>query len=321
MRLNLMVWAVALSILVSPPQSRAQGQANGHVLWRIGTFNASSGEFRSQGIDYADPKSDVNYVIGKSGDQDWNRFQPGPANGMTGARLHPFSIHFNLRNPPKGLYRLKLAVLYETPRLSHLRVAVNGHAGLFYFHPKLEFSAGDWEGTFVPQTSAASKIIDIPGAWLTRGENTIVLTALDDPAEKQTSLGAIAPGHTGLVYDALEMENDPQGKYDPAAFTALLEPTIFYQQSQGGLHELIDVFPQFSVLPAKDTLVLAMGGKQWRQEFSAGGQEEFGERKIRFSVPEWTGTVPAILTLEGPSRIPGVEAELAQPKKWTVLVV
>lgn len=321
MRLKLIAMAVTASMLCSLPRSQAQGPPRGQVLWRIGTFNASSGEFRSQDIDYADPKSDVNYVVGKSGDQDWLRFQPGPANGMTGARLHPFTIHFSLTDSPKGIYRLKVAVLYETPRLSHLRVEVNGHGGLFYFHPKLEFSAGDWEGTFVPQTSIDTKIIEIPAKWLSLGRNSIVFTALDDPAEKQTSLGAIAPGHTGLVYDAVEMENDRSGRYDSSAFSALMEPTIFYQPSHDGLHELIETFPCFSTLPAKGTMVLALAGTQWRQEFSVGEHEEFGERRIEFSVPEWTGTVPATLTFEGSSKSPYIKAELAPAKKWTVLVV
>ena len=53
-----------------------------HVLWQIGKFDDSSQEFRSQGIDYGDPRSNVIYTIGKSSDSDWPRFQPGPANAM-----------------------------------------------------------------------------------------------------------------------------------------------------------------------------------------------------------------------------------------------
>ena len=321
MRLKFILWMVAASSLLPLLRLHVQGQADGRVLWRIGTFNASSGEFRSQDIDYADPKSDPVYVVGKSSEHDWLRFQPGPANGMTGGRLHPFTIQFNLAEPPKGLYRLKLAVLYETPRLSHLRVEVNGHAGLFYFHPKLEYSAGDWEGTFVPQTSIDSKVVEIPAQWMKAGQNTIVLTALDDPAEKQNSLGAIAPGHTGLVYDALEMLNDPAGRYDRYAFTAMIEPTIFYRKSADGLHEVVDVFAQFSSLPSKGTLVFALAEKQWRQEFSAGEHEEFGEKRIEFSVPEWTGALPATLTLSGSGKPRKVEAQLSPAKKWTVLIV
>ena len=34
------------------------------ALWQIGTFDASSGEFKSQGIDYADPQSDPVFIVG-----------------------------------------------------------------------------------------------------------------------------------------------------------------------------------------------------------------------------------------------------------------
>src|SRR4029077_12047516 len=132
-----------------------------------------------------------------------------------------------------------------------------------------EYSAGDWEGTFVPQTSIDTKVVEIPAKWMRAGENMIVLTALDDPAEKQTSLGAIAPGHTGLVYDALEMSNDPAGQYDPDAFTAMNEPTIFYRQSVDGLSEVVDVFGSLSSVPSKGALELALAGKQFRKELPA----------------------------------------------------
>ena len=153
------------------------------TLWQIGKFDHSSGEFHSSfGVDYAKPSSDVDFVVGKSTNSSWMRFQPGPANGLAGGRPHPFRIHFSLPKPVTGSYVLRVAVLYETPRLSRLRVDINGHSGNFYFQPKLDYSAGDWEGTFVPQTSNAERLISIPSRWLHGGENVLTLTAVDTPA-------------------------------------------------------------------------------------------------------------------------------------------
>jgi hypothetical protein len=124
MKLNSGMFVAALTSLLSLPMPSAASLSNASKkLWRIGVFNASSGEFRSQDIDYADPKSDPVYVVGKSSERDWLRFQPGPANGMTGGRLHSSTIQFGLSDQPHGVFRLHLAVLYETPRLSHLRIA------------------------------------------------------------------------------------------------------------------------------------------------------------------------------------------------------
>ncbi|MGE5114832.1 MAG: polysaccharide lyase family protein [Acidobacteriaceae bacterium] len=287
-----------------------------NVVWHIGEFNVSSGEFRSQDIDYA--KSDLTYEVGKSSEKDWWRFQPGPANGMTGGRLHPFTIRFDLPGQPRGVYRLKIAMLYETPRLSFLKFSVNGHTGLFYFHPKLDFAAGDWEGTFVPQTSADTKVISIPAAWLKAGTNEFVLTAMDEPATSQNSLGAIAPGHTGLVYDALELTNEPSAKYDAGRFAALVEPTIFYQQKDG-LKEVVNVFADFGALPAESTVALAIGRTRIRQNVRA--NEEFGERKLQFLVPEWNGKTTASVSVKSPKVNRSVQAEVSPAKKWTVFII
>src|ERR1035441_11110278 len=75
------------------------------LVWRIGTFDYSSNEFRSQGIDYSDPKQDPVYRVGQSNDsEDWWRFQPGPANGMTGWREHPFTVLFDVKPTPRARY-------------------------------------------------------------------------------------------------------------------------------------------------------------------------------------------------------------------------
>src|SRR6202142_2583049 len=70
------------------------------LVWRIGSFDHSSSEFRSQGIDYSDPKQAPIYRVGQSKDsEDWWRFQPGPANGMTGGHDHPFTVLFDIKQP------------------------------------------------------------------------------------------------------------------------------------------------------------------------------------------------------------------------------
>ena len=284
------------------------------TLWKIGTFDGSSGEFRSQDIDYADPKSAV-FVAGQSKDKDWYRFQPGPANGIAGGRLHPFTIKFVLNDAPLGVYRLKLAILYETPRLSFLKLEVNGHSGFFYFHPKLDFRAGDWEGTFVPQTSTDEKTISIPAAWLRKGENAFVLTAMDDPATAQNSLGAIAPGHTGLIYDALEFAQDDAEQYKVNTFAAQIEPTIFYRDTKTEMVEVVDVFISAATLPRNDTVELRVAGHSFSRPFSTANQ--FGEARFVFEVPEWTGAAEATVRIGKLS----ASATVVPAKKWTVALI
>jgi alpha-mannosidase len=285
------------------------------VLWNIGTLDGSSGEFKSLNIDYAGPKSDPVFVVGQSGNKDWYRFQPGPANAMTGARLHPFTVKFPLNDVPRGVYRLKIAILYETPRLSFLKIDVNGHFGFFYFHPRLDFRAGDWEGTFVPQTSCDEKTISIPAAWLRKGENAFVLTAMDDPATAQVSLGAIAPGHTGLIYDALELVQDDAEPFNASAFIAQIEPTIFYRETKVGMLETVDVFISAARLPESGAVELRVAGHSFSKAFS--GTNTFGELRLEFEVPEWSGSTEATVSMGKFSTTMNIEPA----KKWTVALI
>jgi alpha-mannosidase len=306
-----LVAALMMAVLLTPAASIAAERS----VWKIGTFNHSSGEFRDRDIAYADPKSDPVFVIGKSKDEDWYRFQPGPANGMTGGRYHPFTIEFSLPEAPRGVYYLRIAMLYETPRLSALKLDVNGKAGLFYFHPKLDFAAGDWEGTFVPQTSTDEKIIAIPAEWLHRGENRFVLTAVDDPAVGQNSFGAIAPGHSGLVYDALELTQDPEARYDEQAFTARVEPTIFYRALRVGIAEIVDVFLQAGSLEKAGSVEVQIGTNSSKKQFSTG--TSFGEIRLTFDVPEWKGPLPATVSM-GTFR---ATSTVEPAKKWTIAII
>jgi len=294
--------------------------AQERVIWRIGTFDHASGEFRAKSDDYSNPQFDPVYRVGKSKDgEDWQRFQPGPANGMAGGREHPFTILFDLPDAAAGVFRLKIAVLYETPRLSHLKVNLNGHSGVFYFHPQLDYGAGDWEGTFVPQTSADSTIIDLPAEWLRQSDNRLVLTALDDPSAVENSLGSIALGHTGLVYDALELTQDAAAAYAHDNIVAQVHPTIFYRSSSAGLSEVVEVDASFAAMPAEWLATLQIGDKEYQQQVKT--SETFGESQIEFDVPEWQGAKSGMLAVKTPSAVRTFPVELIAAKKWTVFIV
>ena len=325
--LNLCGLALLLFLPASSAFAHPQADDSSHVVWRIGRADHSSEEFKNTGIDYANPKDDAVFHVGADHDADWPRFQPGPANGMAGGREHPYTILFTLDAPPRGVYELNIAILYETPRRSFLRVDVNGHTGLIYFHPKIVYDSADWEETFVPQTSAAFESVALRPEWFQSGENRIVLTALDDPAAVEQSLGSIALGHTGIVYDAIEFRNAPDKKFEDHDHTDVrVDPTIFYKRSPSGLNEIVDVFARFTAMPPDGVVTLDLAAHSYRKEFKS--RQEFGDLRVEFEAAEWTGAAKASVAVSG-STVGANSAtnprqfsmQISPAKKWTAFII
>ena len=155
-------------------------RAETKTVFRVGTFDESSYEFKSDGIDYANPAQDPVFIAGKSENgKDWFSFQPGSSNGKAGFRPHPFTIEFECAEVPKGIFTLKVGLLSYMARLPRLQVEINGHRGLFYLHPKLNYAGGDTNSVFVPTYSYGTISAQISSRFVMKGSNRLVLTAID----------------------------------------------------------------------------------------------------------------------------------------------
>ena len=138
------------------------------TVWRIGTFNESPSEFNTGkqgpplfGSRY--PKGELVYIVGKSQPAtDWPGYQEGATIGKPGSRPHPYTIQFELEEVPQGLYTFKAGLLSETARVAELRVEINGHAALFYQHPKLNYGGGDRDMVTLPIAAADAVAFDLP---------------------------------------------------------------------------------------------------------------------------------------------------------------
>ena len=112
--MNKRIYKQALQILIALVIMicfcRCAGAAS-KVVWQIGKFDRSSGEFnqgqvRPPAFAAAHPKSDVLYIVGKSKPAtDWPAFQPGSANGGAEFRPHPYTIQFDLSEAPGASIR------------------------------------------------------------------------------------------------------------------------------------------------------------------------------------------------------------------------
>ena len=118
--------------------------AGAEKVFQIGSFDVSSNEFNSGSAE------NPVYVVGKSNPaKDWFAVQPGTANTQAGTRPHPYTIQFDLVDPPLGLYTLKVGLLVKGAGIPWLQVEMNGHRGWFYRHPKLTYDMRADEDAYV----------------------------------------------------------------------------------------------------------------------------------------------------------------------------
>ena len=295
---------IGLILLATAPLAlRAAGAANSQTVWQIGHFNHSFVEFNSGSVPTPAPV----YVIGKSRpDQDWYAFQPGTANGKAGTRPHPITIRFDLNGAPKGLYALKVGMVAKTRRLSILQVDLNGHQGWFYQRPQWHDVPGDkyWKDLAA---------IELPARDFRAGANTLVLTAIDEPSQQDDV------SEPGVTYDALELEQDPSGKYNPNEISAEVHPTIFYQRKNGHLVDLVDVYTSQNAPSSKGSLTLMVNKQKFTEPLSTG--RDFGEQRVEFSVPEFSPGTQSLVLVRLGKRQRRFPVTLTPAKKWTIYVV
>ena len=298
------------------------------TVWQIGKFDESSREFasgvsptRGGRLDYSNPADDPVYVVGESEPgKNWLAFQPGTSNGKAGHRAHPFTIKFRIEGQPRGVYTFTAALLAYSPRVPELGVNINGHNGLFYQHPKLNYDAGDLGSVFCPRYSTAKITFDFPASFLKEGENQIVLTAVDQPDARDDSEGAVmVVGDSGIFYDALKLEQDPSERFQPAKVGVQVIPTIFYKPKNDGLAEIIEVDVRLNEQVKQGRVTLVMGKEKFTEQLS--GEREFGEQRIDFQVPEFTSETAAEVKVEWNRRSYEYSQKLLPGKKWNVFVV
>jgi hypothetical protein len=272
-------------------------QAQVQTVWQIGKFDESPVEFSRR------PENSVTFRVGTSDPgKDW------PESQETG---QAYQILFSL-DSVRGPYVLKIGTLVDQPRIPALRINLNGHSGKYYLHPKLSYSRSDFSYAFDPHESQSAVEVDIPASFVRRGENTLSITCFDDPA---TRSGEKEFG--GLSYDALALQEGQSRQARSSEVSADVEPTIFYRQTGTGLTEVVDAFIRFPNSWQAGTADLETGHKHYTAKLSGG---EFGEERVSFDVPEWTGTTEGKLRVAASSKHP-IDVSLAPQPKWTIFVV
>ena len=297
-------------LLLSAPSlsaSGAQAAEKASEVFHLGQFDSSSQEFHSDLPDHAvrvsanDPAAVHN----------WYAFQPElpSVQGEAAAvAAEPRTIAFQIAGAPAPGYQLHIALLIEHPGVPVLRIAVNGHSGSFFLHPKLVETEND-EAVFFPSFSRAELSIDIPGRYLHPGDNEISFAAVPETNDPQ------AP-EVGFHYDAISMEAAERA---PAAVPQVrIEPTIFFRTTDGTLEEALDIVIRSYGSPAESANV-TVNGKQTTLKLDPGNA--WGEQKQRIYVPAVEQPAQATIELTAAGKTERSTQQLHPAKRWTLYIV
>lgn len=279
---------LAFMAVLSP--APATGQPN--TLWQIGKLDHSDLEFHARQQDHLVYEPEKNEAA-----RDW------PATEAVGAS---YEIHFPLNSAPRGAYSLTVSVLSGDQQTPDLQLALNGHNGLYYVRTHPLYITGD-----SPQQAVLT--IELPSQYLVKGSNTVVLR----PVFADT-LKAGAPAAGSLRYDYISLSNDLHARFDRHAVHADVVPTVFYRRAEGRLVEIVDAYIRFNQSIPAGHAQLSLGGQTYRAEIAA--ENDFGEDRLEFEIPEWTGAAPAHLSINALGNH-SFNLSLTPQRKWTVFVV
>ena len=297
--------AMALAGWISYAYGATGAPASAKTVWQVGAFDGSSAEF-AQG----EPGQPVVFQVGQ--DRPGTGWYAYAASAFAGkaanASTVPRTIAFSIAGRPERAYRLRVSLMIDHSSVPALRVGINGRTGLFYLHPKLDYAMGDTVAAFFPAYSRAEVDCDFPGSWLQGGRNRITLQAV--------ATGDEGVPDAGFNYDAIELESAASA---PTGVEAQAEPTIFYLAQGRALEERVDVLVRYAERPRAGRVELAMGGHVWQKPLA--GDQDFGEERLRFLVPEFTGASAARVTVELNGHTAHFVETLQPQKKWTLFLV
>jgi alpha-mannosidase len=275
------------------------------TLWQLGIFDRSSAEF-SDGI----PSQPVTFVSGRDRpDKNWYGYAAAAfPSGKPELISAPRSVQFSIDGKLSVAYRLSVSLIIEHSSVPTLRLDINGRAGTFYLHPKLDYSMGDLMAAFFPAYSVATVEFVFPGIYLHAGTNTITLQALAS-ADKGVP-------DAGFNYDAVKLERTASM---PADVSAQIDPTIFYQRKGESLVETVEILVRYGQQPRSGQIDLEIAGHHYGAPLV--GKQDFGEERIRIAVPEFTAKTPAQLTVRLHGHTTHFAEVLEPQKKWTLFLV
>jgi alpha-mannosidase len=279
---------------------------NEKVLWRIGEFDQTSREF-GHSFDFEQENFAPVFIVGQSKTQDWPASQATWRDGDTAKHPIPYTIIFDLQNPPAGEYHLRIAALLVNPSVPDLIVEINGHRGRYFFDRKLSYYPGD-DRIDSPIYGGDTLDIALPSELLKERSNKLILTAVADSQNPDAQ--------ASLIYDALELTQTARTGPD---IRAVVKPTVFYRQKDGQSYELTTVTLTSAHHLKSAGVQLSIAGHVLRMPLKS--EHDFGQERFEFEVPEFTTQTPAVLSVRANGKQYRFRTMLNPERKWSIFLV
>ncbi len=305
--------ASLLALIVLSAYAVAQSAGGTAKIFQLGVFDGSSNEFAT-GTPDAPVDVDANSAEAAA---TWYGSQPAtvigtPDQGNEAKAAAPRGIRFSIEGKPTSAYRLHLALLIESRSVPALRICINERCGMFYLESPLDAHMGDSDDTFQSVHAPADVAFTFPENYLHASENRITFQVIQE--KDREVQGA------NLTYDAIELDEAQRLPEVADSSSAAIVPTVFYQGQPKNLKEQVDVYIRSGARPGVGgNMRLTIDGHQYDANF--GGDEDFGEQRLEFSVPEFAAATHARLEWTVGGRKHNLEKVIDPGKKWTLFLV
>jgi hypothetical protein len=285
------------------PQQMPAGR---NVVWQIGEFDETSREF-GHDFDLENENLKPIFTVGQSKTADWPASQTAWV--KEGGRKHstPYTILFDLQKPPVGNYHLSISVLLVNPSVPDLIIELNGRRGRYFFERKISYYAGD-DRVDSPIYGGDTLEIDLSAKFLKTGENKLILTAVEDADNPDTS--------ASLIYDALRLTQSPREKVEPRG---AIKPTVFYRQKGNQTYEVTTVTVTSEEKLNSGQVELSIGKEHFHATLAA--ENDFGQERLQFDVPEFSGRTPASVSIRANGKRYHSSTMLSPERKWSIYFV
>ncbi|HXY00087.1 MAG TPA: glycosyl hydrolase-related protein [Candidatus Limnocylindrales bacterium] len=300
------LFLVVLFVAVFCCPAGAQTQADTNVVWQIGKFDQTSGEF-GHDFDLESENLKPVFTVGQSKTSDWPAWQTTSVGSGTGKHPTPYTILFSLPKPPVGMFHLTISVFLVNPSVPDLIVELNGRKGRFFFDRKISYYPGD-DRIDSPIYGGDTLEIDLPARFLKVGENKLILTAVEDAENPET--------RASLIYDALKLTQGPSGKLEPHV---TVKPTVFFKEKDNQRFEVTTVTVTATEKLGAGSVDFSLGKEHFRAALPAAN--DFGQERVEFDVPEFSGPAAASVAIRANGKTYRSSTTVSPERKWSIYFV